>query len=341
MCDRWGFDPSQENLMRRRDFLAFIGGAGAAWPVAGRAQQTTMPMIGLLGSESQEASAWRLNAFRRGLANEGRFEGRNLRIEYRFAGSRSERLRAMASELAKLRVDAIVTIGGTATALAAKGATTVVPILFLVGSDPVKLGLVSSLNRPGGNVTGVTILSVVTTAKRVELLHELLPKSYAIAVLVNPNNALASDVVNSATIAAQKLGRDVFAVRAAYDLEIEMAFAAIVERQPAGVVIQADPLFSNGANRIATLAMSHAVPTLFAIREAAAEGGLLGYGPSIDEALRQLGELTSKVLDGAKPSDLPVMQSTKIDLAINLKTAKALGLAVPATLTARADEVIE
>ena len=327
--------------MKRREFISFIAGVGGGWPLVGRAQQPAMQAVGLLSSDSREDSAWRLDALRRGLAEEGRAEGRNVRIEYRFAASRYDRMRIMASELATLRVGAIVTVGGTTTALAAKEATRDIPVLFLVGSDPVKLGLVPSLNRPGGNVTGVTILSVVTTAKRVELLHELLPRSYAIAVLVNPNNALASDVINSAAGAAQQLGRDLFAVRAAHDSDLDGAIAAVADRRPAGVVIEADPFFSNRVKRIATLAAAHAVPTLFAVREAAGEGGLLGYGPSISEALRELGKLTAKVLDGAKPSELPVMQSTKIDLVINLKTAKALGLTVPPSLLARADEVIE
>jgi len=327
--------------MKRREFISFIAGVGAGWPLVGRAQQPAMQAVGLLSSDSREDSAWRLDALRRGLAEEGRAEGRNVRIEYRFAASRYDRMRIMASELATLRVGAIVTVGGTTTALAAKEATRDIPVLFLVGSDPVKLGLVPSLNRPGGNVTGVTILSVVTTAKRVELLHELLPRSYAIAVLVNPNNALASDVINSAASAAQQLGRDLFAVRAAHDSDLDGAIAAVADRRPAGVVIEADPFFSNRVKRIATLAAAHAVPTLFAVKEAAAEGGLLGYGPSISEALRELGKLTAKVLDGAKPSELPVMQSTKIDLAINLQAAQALGIAIPQSLLARADEVIE
>jgi len=328
--------------MKRREFITLIGGAAAAWPLAARAQQPAMPLIGYLGVSSFEKSAGRsLHAFKRGLAESGYVEDRNVTIEYRWADDEYDRLPALAVELVQRGV-AVLVAAGSPAALPAKAATTVIPIVFMIGSDPVELGLVVGLNRPGGNLTGVAYLNVEVAPKRLELLHELIPTAKSIALLVNPANPVVADAqAKELQAAISTLGLNLMLVKASNPLEMEDAFATLVRERVEALQIGVDPLFGNHVDQLVTLAARHKVPTIYPWREFTAAGGLMNYGSSIPNAFRQVGVYTGQILKGAKPADLPVQRPTKLQFVLNLKAAKALGLEVPPTLLARADEVIE
>jgi putative ABC transport system substrate-binding protein len=323
--------------MRRRQFIAGLGSA-AAWPVATWAQQPAIPVIGFLGPGS---SAPYLVGFRRGLAEAGFFEGRNVGIEYRWADNQIDRLPVLATELVRRPVAVIATGGATAAALAAKAATATIPIVFAIGADPVKFGLVASMSRPGGNVTGVSFLANVLVAKELELLKELVPTATVIGVLVNPNNPNAVSDIKDLEAAAAALGRQIHIANARNELEIDAAFGRIVEARAAALLIFPDILFTAERARLASLAVRHHLPSIYANRLYVEDGGLISYGTSQTEAYRQIGIYAGRILKGEKPSDLPVVQSVRFEMVINLKTAKALGLTVPLTLQASADEVIE
>jgi putative ABC transport system substrate-binding protein len=326
--------------MRRRQFITLLGGA-AVWPLAAHTQQSAMPVIGFLSSGSSGLFASRVSAFRQGLSETGYFEGRNLAIEYRWAESRNDRLPALAADLVGRKVNVIVTGGGTPAALAAKAATATIPIVFSIGNDPVQMGLVTSLNRPGGNITGVSSLSGEIGPKRLELLHEVVPTATNIALLVNPTNPAAEIQSTELQPAARTLGLQLHVLHASAERDFDAAFASLIQLRAGGLVIVADAVFNTRSEQLAALALHHAVPAIFQFREFAAAGGLLSYGDSSSEPFRQVGVYTGRILKGDKPADLPVQQSTKVELIINLRTAKALGLTVPLALQASADEVLE
>jgi putative ABC transport system substrate-binding protein len=329
-------------MTTRREFITLLGGA-AAWPLAARAQQPAMPVVGYLGSSSFERSAGRsLLNFKRGLAETGYIEDRDVTIEYRWADDQYERLPALAAELVKRRV-AVLVAAGSPAALPAKAATTVIPTVFMVGSDPVELGLVASLNRPGGNLTGVAYLNAEVAPKRLELLHQFVPASKSIALLVNPANPVVAAEAQAKELeaAVRTLGLQLPLVKASNALEIEEAFSALVRDRVDALQIGVDPLFGNHIDQLVALATRHKVPTIYPWREFTAAGGLMNYGASIPDAFRQVGVYTGQILKGAKPSDLPVQQPTKLQFVLNLKAAKAIGLEFPAKLLALADEVIE
>jgi len=326
--------------VRRRDFISALG-AAAAWPLAAWAEPSAIPVIGFLGGTSPDLFAGPLRAFREGLSEAGRVEGRNVAIEYRWAEGRNDRLPALAAELIRRPVDVIATIT-TPGALVAKAATTTIPIVFAIGSDPVRDNLVASLNRPGGNVTGATALTVELGPKRLELLHELLPTAKNIALLVNPNNpTLAEAQSRELPAAARTLGLELHTLNASSENEINDAFASLAKLRAGAVLITADGLFTSYSKQLAALALRYAVPAIYQNRAFAAAGGLLSYGGSTADAWRLAGVYAGRILNGEKPADLPAQQSTKVELFLNLKTAKALGLEVPPTLLARADEIIE
>jgi putative ABC transport system substrate-binding protein len=326
--------------MRRRDFITLLGGAAAAWPIAARAQQAAMPVIGLLGPSSAEQDAPYVAAFRQGLQQAGYREGRNVAIEYRWAEGRNERLPTLVGELVRRKVNVIFALGPPA-ALAAKAAATTIPIVFVSGRDPVQLGLVDTLARPGGNATGVVTLSGELAPKRLELLQELLPKTIIFAALVNPSNATAEIQSKDVQSAASKLGLRLHVRHASSEREIETVFENLAELRIGALVILTDPFFLARSEQLAALALRHAVPSVFQYRMFAAAGGLMSYGTDIMELDRQAGLYAARILKGEKPADLPVQQATKVELIINVKTAKTLGLDVPPTLLGRADEVIE
>jgi len=329
--------------MRRRDLITLLAGTVVAWPCAVRAQQrSAMPVIGFLGSTSAEHYAIRLETFRQGLKEAGYVEGQNVAIEFRWANGRYERLPELAAELVQRQVAVIASGGGTATTLAAKSATSTIPIVFASAIDPVKAGLVASLSRPGGNMTGVTNQDVEVGPKRLELLHELLPGATSIAVLVNPANpTLAEQFMNGVEPAAHTLGMTLHVVQAATESDLDTAFATVVQLRADALVISPDIFFGSQNGQLAVLALRHALPAVYLDRPFAAAGGLVSYGASESEYFRLLGVQVGRILNGENPADLPVQQATKIELIINLKTAKALGLTVPQSLLARADEVIE
>jgi putative ABC transport system substrate-binding protein len=326
----------------RREFLTLIGGA-AAWPVAARAQQPATPVIGFLHSASRETSVSFVAGLKRGLEEEaGLVEGRNVAIEYRWGQGRYERLPALATELVRHPVSVLVAGGGPPSALAAKAATSTIPVVFSSGSDPVKLGIVESLNRPGRNVTGVVHFYGALVAKRLELLRELVPGATAVGLLTNPGNpAEAEPDIRAAREAAHVLGLELHVLLAGSERDIDALFATFGERRLAGLVMGADPFLGSRRDQVAALAARHAMPAISNLREFAAAGGLASYGTSIADAYRQVGVYVARILNGAKPAELPVVQPVKFELVINLKTAKALGLEVPPALLARADEVIE
>ena len=328
--------------MQRREFITLVGGAASSWPVAVRAQQPPpMPVIGFLNGASPEPVADRLRAFRQGLKESGYVEGENVAIEYRWAEGQYDRLPALAADVVHRQVTVIAAVDGMTSALAAKRATVTIPIVFRTGADPVEMQLVASLNHPGGNVTGVTTLNVEVGPKRLELLHELVPTAASIVLLINPANATTELVSRDLLAAARTLKLQLHILHASTDRDLETAFRTLVDLQAGGLVIAPDVFFGSRHEQLAALALRNAVPTIYQFREFAAAGGLVSYGGSIANSYRQAGVYTGRILKGEKPADLPVVQSTKVELIINLKTAMALGLTVPLPLLGRADEVIE
>jgi putative ABC transport system substrate-binding protein len=325
--------------MRRREFLGALGGA-AAWPLAARAQQAAMPVIGYLGASWPGTSPHTVAVIRQSLAEAGYIEGRNVAIDYRWAEGQYDRLPALAAELVRRQVAVIVAIPGPA-ARAARAATATIPIVFMIDDDPVKIGLVESLARPGGNATGVNFFIAELGGKQVGLLRELLPRAARIGLLVNPNNANAQSVTANVAAAASANGLEINVVQARNTHEIEAAFATLARNRADALVVGADPFFYGRRVQLATLATRHAIPAVYNVREYAEIGGLMTYGTSLAEVHRQIGVYTGRILKGAKPADLPVVQSTKFELVINAETARTLGLTVPPTLLATADEVIE
>jgi putative tryptophan/tyrosine transport system substrate-binding protein len=324
--------------MRRRELIALLGGALFIWPLAARAQQSGTAVIGLLDSGSAGRN-W-VAAFREGLAEAGYVEGRNVAIEYRWAEGRYDRLPGMAADLVRRGV-AVIVATSTPPALAAKGATTAIPIVFTTGSDPVEFGLVASLSRPGGNLTGVTRLNLQLGPKRLQLLHELLPKANRMALLVNPTNPNAEIFSREVRAEGSNLGLQILVLQASTEPDLIAALEKLGELQAGGLLIGPDPFFNTRSEQLAALTIAHRVPTIYQYREFASAGGLMSYGGSLADSHRLVGIYTGRILGGAKPADLPVQQSTKLELIINLKTAKTLGLEVPSTLLAGADEVIE
>jgi putative tryptophan/tyrosine transport system substrate-binding protein len=327
--------------MRRREFITLLGGAAAAWPLAVRAQQLRMPVIGLLSGGTLKDEEFRLNAFREGLSETAYVEGRNVAFEYRWAENHYDRLPTLAAELVNSQVTLVASLGPTLAALAAKAATTEIPIVFYIGADPIKVGLVSSLNRPGGNVTGVSILYNVIVEKQFEMLHQTVPNPTLIGFLVNPTNSNAASDTNDVQAAANVLGSKLIVVQASADSDLEGAFANFAKQQADAVLIATDTLFRNQVDQLGALAVRHKLPMICSWRECATAGGLMSYGANILESYRQQGTYAGRILKGEKAADLPVVQATRFDLVINLKTAKTLGLTVPLPLLGRADEVIE
>jgi putative ABC transport system substrate-binding protein len=326
--------------MKRRDFITLLGGAVAAWPLAARAQQRTMPVIGFLASAAPELYTSRLRAFRRGLSEAGYVEGRNVAIEYRWAHDQYGRLPELAADFVRRQVS-VIAAAGTAATWAAKAATTSVPIVFMMGADPVGAGFVANLSRPGGNLTGATILAVELGAKLLEVLHELLPNADVVAALVNPASPNAETTLRELRVAANTLGLQIYALHASTGSDLILAFSNMAQRKAAGLVIAPDAFLNSRSEELAALALRHAVPAIFNTHEFVAAGGLMSYGASVTDAYRLGGDYAGRILKGEKPADLPVQQSTKVELFLNLKTAKALGLTVPLPLLGRADEVIE
>ncbi|MEA2941190.1 MAG: hypothetical protein QOD09_1719 [Bradyrhizobium sp.] len=325
--------------MRRREFLGVLGGSAAAWSRGARAQQPALPVIGYLSSAARDRDAGRLRAFRRGLSETGYVEGHNVAIEYRWAEEKNDRLPALAADLVNRQVTVIV--ANNPAALPAKAATKTIPIVFTIGFDPVAAGLVASLNRPGGNLTGLTSLNLELGLKRLELMHELVPAATILAFLVNPTSPSAETQLRNMEAAVRTMGLQLHVLHASTDADFDTVFASLVQQRAGGLVIGPDAFFNSRTEQLAALALRHAVPAIFQFREFAAAGGLVSYGGSLADLYRQSGVYTGRILKGEKPADLPVQQVTKVELILNLKTAKALGLIVPPTLLARADEVIE
>ena len=326
--------------MRRRYLLAMLGGAAIAWPFAARAQAQAMLVVGFLSGGSPGPYAGQVAAFRQGLNDAGYIEGQNVAIEYRWAEGHMDRLPALAADLVRRQVSVIAATTLPA-APAAKAATTTIPIVFLIGGDPVELGLIASMSRPGGNLTGIAVLNVVLVAKRLELLHELVPTAPTIAMLLNPTSSYTDPETREVRVAARKTGQRLLLLTARSDLEIDAAFVNLVQQKAGALIVSADPFFTDRRNQIVTLAARHAVPAIYQWREFTEAGGLMSYGTSRAEIYRETGIYVGRILRGAKPGDLPVQQPTKVELLINLKTAKALGLTIPQSLLVRADEVIQ
>jgi putative ABC transport system substrate-binding protein len=327
--------------MRRREFVTLLGSAAAAWPLAARAQSQAMPVIGYLGAQTPAAFASRIKAFRQGLSEAGYVEGRNVTIEFRWAEGQHSRLPALATELAGRPVSVIVAPGGAPAALAAKSATTAIPIVFEMGADPIKIGLVGSLNRPEGNITGISSLNVEVTPKRLELLHQLIPSTAAIAVLVNPTSPTAKSQLGSLDGPASVRGLQVHVLHASVLKDFDAVFAKLAGLRVGGLVITSDTFLATVAEQLAALTLRHRVPAISQSRDFTLAGGLMSYGGSFMESHRQAGMYTGRILRGDKPGNLPVQQVTKVEMLINLKTAKAFGLTVPLPLLGQADDVID
>jgi putative tryptophan/tyrosine transport system substrate-binding protein len=327
--------------MRRREFITLLGGAAATWPLAARAQQSAMPVIGFLSARSPASGAFMVVAFRQGLSEAGYVEGRNLRIEYRWAEGHYERLAELADDLVRRQVAVIAAISGTPAALAAKAVTTTIPIVFGNGGDPLTSGLVASLNRPGGNVTGMTFYTVALAGKRLELMRALVPTAMAMGFLVNRNNPAEEPEIKDAEGAARAHRVRLEVVNITNERDIDVAFTILRERRADALVVGSDPVFFGFSGKLAELTARYAVPAIYYAREFAEAGGLMSYGSRQNDTYRQAGIYVGKILQGTKPADLPVMQPTKFEFVINLKTAKALGLQIPDKLIALADEVIE
>jgi len=327
--------------MKRREFITLLGGAAVTWPLAARAQKPALPVIGFVNAASPQGFARELAAFLKGLSEAGYVDGRDVAIEYRWAEGRTDRLPALIADLVHRQV-AVIAATTTAAALAAKAAATTIPIVFETGGDPIKLGLVASLNRPGGNVTGVTQTNVESAPKRLELLHELLPTARVMGLLVNPADpALAVSQTKDFLSAAQTLGLELHVLNASTDGDFDAVFTNLIQLRAGGLVISTGPFFTGHSEQLAALATHYAMPAIYKGREFATAGGLMSYGSATTDSYRLAGIYTGRILKGDKPANLPVQQATKIELIINLKTAKALGLNVPNTLIGRADEVIE
>ena len=327
--------------MKRREFITLLGGA-AAWPLAARAQQAAMPVIGFLSTSSQGVDdALRLAPFRDGLKEVGYVEGRNVASEYRGAENHYDHLPELAADLLRRQVAVIVALGGPPPALAAKATSITVPIVFAMGGDPVKLGLVASLNRPGGNITGVIVFAETIVAKQFEALHEAVPTATMIGCLLNPNNPNMEMLAREAQEATLTLGQKLEVLHARNEAELEMAFATLVQKRVGALVVVADGLFNNRAEQLAALATHHRLPAIFSLREYVKVGGLMSYGTNLAEAYRQAGVYTGQILKGVKPGDLPVIELSKVELIINVKTAEMLGISFPLSLLGRTDEVIE
>jgi putative ABC transport system substrate-binding protein len=327
--------------MRRREFITLLCGAAAAWPLAARAQQSALPVVGFLSSRSPGESSEVVAAFRRGLRDSGFIEGQNLLIAFRWADGRYDRLPALAAELVQLRVAAMFAAGGPPAAFAAKAATQATPVVFSAVNDPVRLVLVASLNRPGGNLTGTNSFTVELAAKDIQLLKELVPATTLVAYLVNPSNPSVENYVKEAATAASALGIAVRVLNASTEPELDDAFASLAKLGAGGLVVPGEPFFDSQRDKIVALAAGHAIAAVYTFREYAVAGGLMSYGPSLPDAYRQGGTYVGRILKGEKPADLPVMQPSKFELVLNLKTAKALGLEVPWQIQQLADEVIE
>jgi putative ABC transport system substrate-binding protein len=327
--------------MQRREFITLLGGAAAAaWPLAARAQQPAMPMVGFLNPGSSEATRYQVTAFVQGMSQTGYVEGRNVSIEYRWANNEYDQLPALAADLVRRQVAAIAVVAPVG-ALAAKQATRSIPVVFAVGSDPVKDGLVGSLNRPGGNITGATFFANLLDSKRLGLLHQFVPDANVIAALLNPKNANFELEKNETQEAARTLGLELVLLQASTEREIDDSFMTLTQQHAATLFVAGDAFLGGHAEQIAKLAVRDGIPTSFGLREQAAAGGLMSYGASITEAVRQAGNYVGRILKGEKPADLPVQQPTKFEFVINLKTAKALGLTIPQSMLLLADEVIE
>jgi putative tryptophan/tyrosine transport system substrate-binding protein len=334
-------DLTTEGYVRRRDFIKVVAGSTVVWPLAARAQQSAMPVIGFLNSASPEAWAYLVTAFRQGLKEAGYVENQNVAIDYRWAEGHYDRLPELATDLVRRQVRVIVATGGATSAVAAKAATTTIPIVFTVGDDPVKLHLVASLNRPDSNATGVALLIAELGSKRLGLLRELVPNVSLIAVLLNPDSPLAKRQLNDLQEAARIIKQDIHILHANSEDELNLAFATIVRLQAGAIIVGSDPFFNSRRNQIVALAAQHRIPTIYEEREFAVAGGLISYGTSLADGYRQVGVYVGRILKGDEPANLPVQQLTKFELVINLKTAKALGLDVPLNFQQRADEVIE
>ena len=327
--------------MKRRKFMALMGGAAVLWPLGTRAQQPAMPVIGWLSARSPAEAASVLQAFRQGLGQVGYFEGKNVTIEYRWAEGRYERLPALAAELVSRQVAVIAATGGEPSPLAAKAATTTIPIVCTLGGDPVETGLVASLNRPGGNLTGTTVMTLEMASKRVDLLHQVAPTATAVAMLINPKFTPASAEAREVQNAARSLGIDINLLNASTESEIDAAFTTIVEQRNGALIIGTDPFLLGQRDQVVRLAARHMIPTMYFLREFVEAGGLMSYGPNIANGYRQAGVYTGLILNGANPAVLPIVRPTQFQLYLNLKTAKAQGLQIPPLLLALADEVIE